>query len=70
MFSEFLLVGTLDGKDPTTKCHWETRLLPPYLNPDGYTPFSDTHIIIIITTTTTIISISIILIIYHKISSQ
>ena len=23
MFSEFMLVGTLDGKDPTTKCHWE-----------------------------------------------
>ena len=23
MFSEIMLVGTLDGKDPTTKCHWE-----------------------------------------------
>ena len=23
MFSEFMLVGTLDGKGPTTKCHWE-----------------------------------------------
>ena len=23
MFSEFMLVGTLDGKDPTTKRHWE-----------------------------------------------
>ena len=23
MFSECMLVGTLDGIDPTTKCHWE-----------------------------------------------
>ena len=27
MFSEFMLVGTLDGKDPTTKCHWEKIML-------------------------------------------
>ena len=23
MFSEIMLVGTLDGIDPTAKCHWE-----------------------------------------------
>ena len=23
MFSEIMLVGTLDGIDPTTKCHWD-----------------------------------------------
>ena len=27
MFSEIMLVGTLDGKDPTTKCHWEKIML-------------------------------------------